>query len=114
MNKDEILELVAINIVIHQSDGFQQGYGMAITDMIDNMIDYAKGSDDEITRDFMYALVDMGENLAERKETARKNIEHADKIGYKTTHAWSTKDLIPKVRIYTKGDFDEEKECEEE
>lgn len=112
MTREEILELVAINVVIHQADGFQQGYGSAITDMIDNMIDYAKGSDDVITGDFMYALVDMGENLAKRKEVARKNLEDANKMGYKDTHIWRKKDNYASVCIYTKGDLAESEEQE--
>lgn len=101
MNKD-ILEMVAMNVVIQQSDGFQQGYAMAITDFIDNMISYAKSSDDEITTGFLYTLVDMGESLAKRKEIAHKNLEGAEKIGYKSTHTWLTKDSAPNIRIYTK------------
>ena len=91
MSKDEILELVLINVIIQQSDGFQQGYGEAITDIIDNMIDHTKGSDDELTRDFLYALVDMGESLAKKKRVAEDNLAEAKKIGYTESFVWRNK-----------------------
>ena len=102
MSKDEILELVLTNVVIHQSDGFQQGYGMAITDIIDNMIDYTKGSDDELTRDFLCTLVDMGESLAERKKVAEDNLEEAKKRGYTENFVWRNKETFASANIFVK------------
>lgn len=102
MSKEEILELVLTNVVIHQSDGFQQGYGMAITDIIDNMIDYAKGSDDELTRDFLCTLVDMGESLAERKKVAEDNLEEAKKRGYTENFVWRNKETFASANIFVK------------
>lgn len=102
MSKDEILELVLTNVVIHQSDGFQQGYGAAITDIIDNMIDYTKGSDDELTSDFLYSLVDMGESLAKRKRVAEENLAEAKKRGYIDNYVWRSKETFASAKLFVK------------
>lgn len=104
MSKEEILELVLTNVIIQQSDGFQQGYGAAITDIIDNMIDYTKGSDDELTRDFLYALVDMGESLAKKKRVAEDNLAEAKKRGYIDNIVWRNldKETFAGVNIFVK------------
>lgn len=105
MSKDETLELVLTNVIIQQSDGFQQGYGEAITDIINNMIDYTKGSDDELTRSFLYTLVDMGESLTRKKRVAQNNLREAKKRGFTENLVWRDKGAFANAsaNIFVKG-----------
>jgi hypothetical protein len=43
----EWMDTLAINYIIAQADGFQLGYGQAISDFKEYIIDYWNGSDDK-------------------------------------------------------------------
>jgi hypothetical protein len=84
----EWMDTVAVNYIVAQSDGFQLGYAQAISDLTSSILDYWKGSDDEPQQSFLDALVDLGVELAKRRETARKNIEVVEKKGYERHYNW--------------------------
>lgn len=113
MSKNEILEMVVINVGIYQSDGFQQGYACAINDFIDNMVDYTKVSDDEITGDFLNTLVDMGKSLAKRKDVAEKNLVEAKKRGYTEKLTWRNEETFAGINIFVKDSEKLESESKE-
>lgn len=85
----EWMDTAAVNYIVAQSDGFQLGYAKAISDLTSNILDYWEGSDDKPQQSFLDALVDLGENLAKRKEIAKKNIEIVNKKGYERYYIWS-------------------------
>lgn len=87
----EMLDTIAVNYILAQSDGFQMGYAQAISDFTESILDYWKGSDDEPQQSVLDALVDLGENLARRKQIAKKNIEDAKSIGYEQYYNWQYK-----------------------
>lgn len=87
----EMLDTIAINYILAQSDGFQMGYAQAISDFTGSILDYWKGSDDEPQQSVLDALVNLGENLARRKQIAKKNIEDAKSIGYEQYYNWEYK-----------------------
>lgn len=84
----EWMDTLAVNHIIAQADGFQLGYGQALSDFTENIIDYWNGSDDKPQESVLNALVDLGVELAKRKETAAKNIETAKKRDYEKYYVW--------------------------
>jgi len=77
----KVIDMVRMNVAIHQSDGFQEGYAQAIADFVENMADYAdEGTVDYA--DFLHTLVSMGENLCVLKAKAEYNIDQARERGY--------------------------------
>lgn len=85
----EWMDTAVVNYIVAQSDGFQLGYAQAISDLTSNILDYWKGSDDEPQQSFLDTLVDLGVELAKRRETARKNVEMVNKKGYERYYTWS-------------------------
>ena len=108
----EWMDTVAVNYIVAQSDGFQLGYAQAISDLTSNILDYWKGSDDEPQQSFLDALVDLGVELAKRRETARKNIEMVNKKGYERHYIWSISEngeISVSVYLFTKKEDESEK-----
>jgi hypothetical protein len=101
----EWMDTIAINYIVAQSDGFQLGYAQAIADLTSNILDYWKGSDDAPQQSFLDTLVDLGVELAKRRETARKNVEVVKKKGYEQhyNYNWHNSENIGvRVGLFTK------------
>lgn len=110
----EMMDTIAVNYVIAQADGYQLGYAQAISDFIDNIIDYWEGSDDKPQSSVLHTLVDLGVNLSKRQETAKKNVCEAKTLGYEEYYNWpfknKNKDFEIIVKLFTKfeeGETDE-------
>ena len=107
-DEKEYLDTIAINHVIAQADGFQLGYAQAISDFIDNIVDYWNGSDDKPDISTLNVLVDLGVELGRRKGIAERNTEKASDKGYTNYYSWELKDSDSPwgvhVPIYTKED----------
>lgn len=77
------LDTVAVNYVIAQADGFQQGYGQAVQDFIHDIVDHQWGcSDDRIPESVLSVLFDLGKLHHKRENNATKNTEIASENGY--------------------------------
>jgi len=105
------MDTLTVNYILAQADGFQLGYGQAIHDLTENIIDYWKGSDDAVQESVLNTLVDLGVELNKRQEIARKNVEEAKKEGYENYYAWQFRkkdeDFYRTVSLFTK-DFESE------
>lgn len=112
----EMMDTIAVNFIIAQADGFQQGYGQAISDFVDDIIDYWEGSDDKPQSSVLHALVDLGVNLGKRQETAEKNISKAKELGYERYYSWQYKNKDLRfgriVPLFTKKEEGGEEEGE--
>lgn len=86
------MDTLAVNFIIAQSDGFQQGYAQAIRDFKENIIDYWQGSDDKPQQSVLDTLVDLGVELRKRQQTVEENIETAKERGYEPYYGWQYKD----------------------
>ena len=84
----EWMDTLAVNYIIAQADGFQLGYAQALNDFTENIIDYWNGSDDKPQESVLNTLVDLGIELAKRKEIAEKNIETAKARNYEKYYKW--------------------------
>lgn len=114
-DEKNLMNTVAVNYILAQSDGFQLGYAQAVSDFTANIIDYWKGSDDEPQQSVLDAIVDMGVELERRKARAVKNRDEAIKAGYEQYYNWQYKHKEDSfgvtVNLYTKPD-EESKEDE--
>ena len=109
----EWMDTVAVNYIVAQSDGFQLGYAQAISDLTSNILDYWEGSDDKPQQSFLDALVDLGVELAKRREVAKKNIEMVNKKGYERYYIWSISEngeISVSVYLFTKKEAEEAEE----
>ena len=110
----EMMDTIAVNYILAQSDGFQLGYGQAISDFIDNIVDYWENSDDKPQSSVLHVLVDLGVNLGKRQETAKANISQAEKLGYEQYYKWQYKSKDMRferiVPLFTQKEEEEEKE----
>jgi len=88
----KMMDTLAVNYIIAQADGFQLGYGQALSDFVDNIIDYWNGSDDKPQASVLNTLADLGVELAKRKEIAAKNIETAKERDYEDYYRWQYRD----------------------
>ena len=105
----EWMDTAAVNYIVAQSDGFQLGYAQAISDLTSNMLDYWEGSDDKPQQSFLDTLVDLGENLAKRKEIVKKNVEVVKKKGYEQHYIWHNSENIGvRVGLFTKMEVENE------
>lgn len=87
----EMMDTIAVNFILAQSDGYQLGYGQAISDFIDNIVAYWEGSDEKPQSSVLHTLVDLGVNLGKRQETAVANVSQAKKQGYEQYYNWQYK-----------------------
>ena len=113
----EMMDTIAVNHIIAQADGFQLGYAEAISDFVDNIVDYWEGSDDKPQSSVLHTLVDLGVNLGKRQEVAKRNVLKAKEFGFKQYYNWQYKNkdmrfgtLVP---LFTKEE-DQIDEVEEE
>lgn len=109
MNKDELTEekremaeIIAVNYVIAQSDGFQLGYAQAISDFIQSIHDYWTTGDDQPQLSVLDTIAELGENLGNRKRIAKENMEKATEKGYTPDIQWSPIGGGQMVWLYTK------------
>ena len=111
----EMMDTIAVNYILAQADGFQLGYGQAISDFVDNIIDYWEASDDKPQQSVMNTLVDLGRELAARQETAKKNVSQAKKMGYEQYYNWQFKNKdLPFGRIIALFTKSEQEDGEEQ
>ena len=89
--ENEMMDTIAINYILAQSDGFQLGYAQALSDFTENIIDYWKASDDAPQQSILDALVDLGVELGNRKKIAKENIRQAKERGYEQYYNWQYK-----------------------
>lgn len=107
----EMMDTIAVNYCIAQSDGFQLGYAQAIRDFIANIIDYWEESDDKPQQSVLDTLVDMGVELGKRKGIAERNISTANERGYEQYYwQYKAKDepFGRVVNLFTKAPEDED------
>lgn len=115
----EMMDTIAVNFIIAQADGFQLGYAEAISDFVDNIVDYWEGSDDKPQSSVLHTLVDLGVELGKREETAKMNVSKAKEYGYERYYNWEykNKDLRDGriVPLFTKreGDLNDREEARE-
>lgn len=109
----EMMDTIAVNYILAQSDGFQLGYAQALSDFSENIIDYWKSSDDAPQQSILDALVDLGVELGNRKKVVEENIRQAKESGYEHYYNWQYKEkdkhFSSVVKIYTKMESDGEK-----
>ena len=109
----EWMDTIAVNLIIAQADGFQLGYGQALSDFTENIIDYWNGSDDKPQESVLNALGDLGVELAKRKEIAAKNIETAKERDYEKYYVWQYQEknepFRRRVPLFTKKEPQEDK-----
>ena len=107
----KLMDMIAVNHIIAQSDGFQLGYATAINDFTNYIIDYWNGNDDKPQKSVLDALVDLGDELRKRKSIAENNIKIAMERGYENHYLWNYKcgdePFGRNVRLFTRG-FDKE------
>ena len=110
----EWMDTLTVNHIIAQADGFQLGYGQALSDFTENIIDYWNGSDDKPQESVLNALVDLGVELAKCKEKAAKNIKTAKELDYEKYYTWryreKDEDFGITVPIFTKKEPQEGEE----
>ena len=109
----EWMDTIAVNQIIAQADGFQLGYGQALSDFTEYIIDYWNSSDDKPQESVLNALVDLGVELAKRKEIAAKNIETAKERDYEKYYVWQYQEkdepFSITVPLFTKKETQEDK-----
>ena len=107
----ELMNMIAVNYIIAQSDGFQLGYATAIDDFTNYIIDYWNSSDDKPQKSVLDALVDLGDELRKRKSVVENNIKIVKERGYEDHYLWNYKcsdaPFGRNVRLFTRG-FDKE------
>lgn len=107
----EMMDTIAINYILAQSDGFQLGYAQALSDFTENIIDYWKSSDDAPQQSILDALVDLGVKLGNRKKVAEENVRQAKERGYEQYYNWQYKEKdMPcsrVVNLYTKAESED-------
>lgn len=112
-NEKEMMDTIAVNYILAQSDGFQLGYAQAILDFTENIIDYWKSSDDAPQQSVLDALVDLGVELGNRKKVAEENIKKAKEQGFEQYYSWQykAKDLPfgRVLNLYTRAESEDKK-----
>lgn len=88
----EMMDTIAVNYILAQSDGFQLGYAQALSDFTENIIDYWKSSDDAPQQSILDVLIDLGGELAKRKKVVEENIEQVKKRGFEKYYNWQYKE----------------------
>lgn len=110
----EMMDTIVVNYILAQADGFQLGYGQAISDFVDNIVDYWEASDDKPQQSVMNTLVDLGRELAARQRTAEENIKQAKKMGYEQYYNWQFKNKdLPfgrTIALFTKSEQEDGEE----
>ena len=104
----EMMDTIAVNYILAQSDGFEIGYAQALSDFTEKIIDYWKVSDDAPQQSILDVLVDLGVELGNRKKVADKNIRQAKERGYEQYYNWQYKEKDTPfgrvINLYTKAE----------
>jgi len=104
----EMMDTIAVNYILAQSDGFQLGYAQALSDFKENIIDYWKCSDDEPQQSILDVLVDLGVELGNRKKIVEENIKQAKERGFEQYYNWQYKEKDESfgriVNLYTRAE----------
>lgn len=114
----EMMDTIAVNYILAQSDGFQLGYARALSDFTEQIIDYWKNSDDAPQQSILDVLVDLGVELGNRKKVVEKNIKQAKERGFEQYYNWQYKEKNDSfgrvVCLYTRAESQAEGEEERE
>lgn len=107
----EMMNTIAVNYILAQSDGFQLGYAQALSDFNENIVDYWKSSDDAPQQSILDVLVDLGVELGKRKKVVAENIKQAKERGFEQYYNWQYKEKNERfgrvVNLYTKVESEE-------
>lgn len=107
----EMMDTIAINYILAQSDGFQLGYAQALADFNENIVDYWKSSDDAPQQSILDTLVDLGDELGKRKKVVEENIKQAKERGFEQYYNWQYKEKNERfgrvVGVYTRAEPEE-------
>lgn len=107
----EMMDTIAVNYILAQSDGFQLGYAQALSDFTENIIDYWNSSDDAPQQSILDILVELGVELGNRKKVVEKNIRQAKEKGYEQYYNWHYKvkddPFGTVVNLYTKAESED-------
>ncbi len=114
---EETMDTAAVNYILAQSDGFRSGYAQAISDLIDNIIDYWARGDDKPQESVLHTLVDLGVELGKRKRNVEKSLETAKEMGYEKRCLWTFRDeaeplLERTVNLFVREESGKEDRCE--
>lgn len=104
----EMMNTIAVNYTLAQSDGFQLGYAQALSDFNENIVDYWKSSDDAPQQSILDVLVDLGVELENKKRVVRENIKQAKELGYEQYYNWQYKEKNERfgrvINLYTRAE----------
>lgn len=110
-NEKEMMDTIAVNCILAQSDGFQLGYAQALSDFTENIIDYWKISDDAPQQSILDVLVDLGVELGNRKRVVEENIKQAKERGFEQYYNWQYREKDESfgrvVKLYTRAENEE-------
>lgn len=116
-SEKEMMDTIAVNYILAQSDGFQLGYAQALSDFTANIIDYWNGSDDAPQQSILDVLIELGVELGNRKKVAEENVRQAKKRGFEQYYNWQYKSEDEPfgrvVRLFTKAETKSESEPQE-
>lgn len=111
-NEKEMMDTIAINYILAQSDGFQLGYAQALSDFTENIIDFWKSTDDAPQQSILDVLVDLGVELGNRQGVVKENIKQAKERGFEQYYNWQYKEKDEPfgrvVRLYTRAESEEQ------
>lgn len=107
----EMMNTIAVNYTLAQSDGFQLGYAQALSDFNENIVDYWKSSDDAPQQSILDVLVDLGVELEKKQRVVRENIKQAKELGYEQYYNWQYEDknerLGSVIKLYTRAESED-------
>lgn len=107
-NEKEMMDTIAVNYTLAESDGFQLGYAQALSDFIENIVDYWKCSDDAPQQSILDILVDLGVQLGDRQREAEENIKQAKERGFEQYYNWQYREKDEPfgrvVELYTRAE----------
>ena len=107
----EMMDTIAINFILAQSDGFQLGYAQALSDFTENNISQWKGSDDAPKQSILDVVVDLGVELGNRQNVVRENKKKKKKRGFEQYYNWQYKEKDEPfgrtIGLYTKAESED-------
>ena len=107
-NEKEMMDTIAVNYILAQSDGFQLGYAQALSDFTESIVDYWKCSDDAPQQSILDILVDLGVQLGDRQRVVEENIKQAKERGFEQYYNWQYKEKDEPfgrvVKLYTRAE----------
>lgn len=107
-NEKEMMDTIAVNYILAQSDGFQLGYAQALSDFTESIVDYWKCSDDAPQQSILDILVDLGVQLGDRQKVVEENIKQAKERGFEQYYNWQYREKDEPfgrvVKLYTRAE----------